>query len=113
MVVHAVAYAAVVLLLSACIAAGSNVVVLVPEEGGYNGAGYFPLAGALGSAARLAVEHVEEAAAAAAPGGSVTLSTEVVNEGVGAVADLCLALERDEDTVAVSSRKRAVSVSFL
>lgn len=110
-VVHAVACTAA-LLLSAFITEGSNVVVLVQGEGG-DGAGYFPLAEALSSVTRLAVEHLDEAAAAAAaaPGGSgsVTLWTEAVDEGVRAVADLCLALDRDEDTVAVRKKGRVVS----
>eukprot|EP00752_Nemacystus_decipiens_P006992 g6271.t1 len=102
-------------LLSACIAntEGSNVVVLVQEEGGEDGAGYFPLAGALSSVARLAVEHLDEAAAASLPTGNFTLSTEVVNEGIGAVADLCLALDRDEDTVAVISTLGTYSSALL
>lgn len=89
-----------VLTLSVLMTEGANFVVLAPQEGG-DGAEYFPLAGALSSVTRLAVEHVEEAAAAAAPGGASTLSVNEVVEGIGAVADLCLALDRDEDTVAV------------
>lgn len=93
---------AVVLLLPLPVAEGLNVVML--EQGdGEEGDGYFPLARALSSVTRLAVEHVGEAAAAAAaaPGSNVTLSTEAVAEGIGAVAGLCLALGRDDDTVAV------------
>eukprot|EP00903_Cladosiphon_okamuranus_P006970 g6784.t1 len=113
-VVHALLCAATaVLLLSGLITEGSNVVMLVQEEGG-DGGGYFPLAGAVSSATRLAVEHLQEAqaaAAAAAPG--VTLSTEVVDEGVRAVADLCVALDRDEDTVAVLSPLGTYSSALL
>lgn len=90
----------VVLLLSVLVAEGINLVVLVHGEGGY-GAGFFPLSSALTSAYRLALEHVDDAAAAATPGENVTISTAAVGEGIGAVADLCVALDREEDTVAV------------
>lgn len=96
--------ALVLLLLSALtLVQGGDVVVLL--QGG-DGAGYFPLAGALSSVARLAVEHLDEAAA---PGGNITISTEAVDEGIGAVAALCVALDGDEDTVAVR-KKSALSV---
>lgn len=80
---------------------GFNVAVLVQGEGGDGGGYYFPLAGAVASVTRLAIEHIGEAAAAVAPGVNVTLTTAVADEGIGAVADLCLSLDRDEDTVAV------------
>ena len=104
-IVHStLACAAASLVLSACAAEGSNVAVLV----GGDGAGYFPLAEALTSVTRLAAEHIDEAAAAL-PASGVTLSAEVVDEGIRAVADLCLALDRDEDTVAVRRMRESVS----
>lgn len=91
-----------VLLLSAINSSeGINVVVLVGQGGG-DGAGYLPLAGALSSVTRLAAEHVvDEAATTAASEINFTVSAAVVEVGIGAVADLCLALDQDNDTVAV------------
>ena len=109
------ARAAVVALLFAVglrLGLGAHVVVLVQEDGGEDGAGYFPLAGALSSVVRLAVEHVEEAAATGSPLNVTQSTEEVVNEGISALADLCHALDRDEDTVAVR-RGDCASALFL
>ncbi len=75
---------------------GLNVVVLVQDD--------YPLQDAMQSVVSLASQHTAEGAAAAA-GDAIGVDVVTTTQGLAAVQDLCLALDRT-DSAAVAVRER-------
>lgn len=76
-----------------------NLVVLLPPneaDAGEEAGGYFALAGALESVTRLAAEHVNEEGALL--DGNVTLSVQAAEKATAAVAGLCVAIDRNDNS---------------